>query len=118
MTKHIRSDTLRRYRREKGFTQDEFAELLGFKSRTHYSRVERGTRSMNAEQLMRASVMLNEPLATVAPKTWQLALNGLWEDIQVLAAKCLPATRKSAHCDFLTEAERQVELLEHKTARA
>ncbi|WP_041599003.1 helix-turn-helix domain-containing protein [Hahella chejuensis] len=105
---------LRYYRRSNGFTQKEFASLLGFRSRSQLSRVERGKRIPRLDQLLRFRILFGVPMQKLIPTTWTRTLNGLWEDIELMRTTCT----KNSDCKqtekhaFLMHAKEQVETLE------
>lgn len=113
MTRRVSIDILRRERRTRGFTQAEFAQLIGTKSRSQLSRIERGERVPTLDQVIRSRVLFNIPLAELVPSMWSKTLNGLWEDIHALKTRCQRrGDAAPLQCEFLAEAEQQVERLE------
>ncbi len=75
------SDFLRTCRRSAGFSQAELARLMGFTSRSHLSRIERGLQTPQLEQALRYSLFFGIPVEMVAPRLCQTVRNGLWEDV-------------------------------------
>jgi transcriptional regulator with XRE-family HTH domain len=114
MTQRIPKDLLRQKRREHGFTQTETTRLLGFKSRSQLSRVERGYGAMRLEQAMRAWMLFDLPIERIAPSEFAKAKNGLWEEIDVLESGCRNARDVLAEHKlmFLKKAEAKVEALD------
>lgn len=106
-------DILRYHRRTNGFTQREFARLIGVKSRSQLSRIERGKRPLTVEELIRSRILFNIPLSELIPVTWRRVVNGLWEDIRALTnARASCSKSADTQCTFLKHAEKQVEQLE------
>lgn len=58
---------LRTYRLRWGLTQPELARLLGFKSATHVSRLERGERNPTASTVMTCIVIFGEKAVEIFP---------------------------------------------------
>lgn len=111
MTKRISNDIWRRFRRTLGFTQKEFAKLVGVESRSQLSRLERGERIPRLDQVIRSSVLLGTPIADLVPKAWRNALNGLWEDVSDLQERYGRASSPQAreHATFLAKVVHEVE---------
>lgn len=104
-------DFLRTCRRSAGFTQLELAQLAGFESRSHLSRVERGERNPKLAQALRYEALFNIPLSKVAPRLCEHALNGLWEDIESSLHTCNRShgPRCNRKCEVLKEAKERIE---------
>lgn len=108
MSNKTPNDALRRLRRSYGFTQKEIANILGFKSRTQLSRVERGERTPRLEQLVRARILFRTPISELIPATWSRIVNGLWEDVHA-ACKHKSKAVCSEKCMFLTDVSHRLE---------
>jgi transcriptional regulator with XRE-family HTH domain len=111
MTQRHSSDFLRTCRRSAGLTQSEVTRLMGFQSRTHLSRVERGERIPMLEQALRYEYLFGVPLQKVAPNLCGKALNGLWEDIEDELRFCERRTdpKSRRKYDVLCAAKKRIE---------
>jgi transcriptional regulator with XRE-family HTH domain len=55
-------EKLRKARLDKGFTQEQMAQLLGYKSKSHYCMIENGQRGISVETALRISEILGKPV--------------------------------------------------------
>lgn len=74
-------DFLRTCRRSAGLSQEELTRLMGFTSRSHLSRIERGKQALQLEQALRYELLFGVPMAKITPAFCGNTINGLWEDI-------------------------------------
>lgn len=113
MSQQHPSDFLRTCRRSAGLTQTEITRLMGFQSRTHLSRVERGERAPMLEQALRYEFLFGIPLGKIAPSLCGKALNGLWEDIEEELRFCGRRTdpRSTRKYDVLCAAKKRIEAI-------
>ena len=86
---------------------------MGFQSRTHLSRVERGERPPMLEQALRYEFLFGVPLKKIAPTLCDKALNGLWEDIEEELRVCEPQTdpKSRRKYDVLCAAKKRIEAI-------
>jgi transcriptional regulator with XRE-family HTH domain len=82
MSQRHSSDFLRTCRRAAGLTQGELTRLMGFQSRSHLSRVERGKQAPQLEQVLRYGFLFGVSTEQIVPSLCGKVLNGLWEDIE------------------------------------
>lgn len=113
MSERHSSDFLRTCRRSAGLTQNEVTRLMGFQSRTHLSRVERGERTPMLEQALRYEFLFGVPLEKIAPNLCDKALNGLWEDIEGELRFCERRTdpKSRRKYDVLHAAKKRIEAI-------
>ncbi|MGZ5799589.1 MAG: helix-turn-helix domain-containing protein [Burkholderiaceae bacterium] len=111
MTQRHSSDFLRTCRRSAGLTQSEVSRLMGFQSRTHLSRMERGKRIPRLEQALRYEYLFGVPLQKIAPNLCNKALNGLWENIEDELRSCERRTdpKSRRKYDMLSRAKERIE---------
>lgn len=55
-------ERLKLLRKQKGLTQEDVAFQLGYKTRTGYHRLEKGSRSIRADQLAKLAILFNVPM--------------------------------------------------------
>lgn len=113
MSQQYSSDFLRTCRRSAGLTQSEVTHLMGFQSRAHLSRVERGERNPMLEQALRYEYLFGVPLGKIAPNLCGKTLNGLWEDIEEELRCCERRTdpRSRRKYDVLSAAKKRIEAI-------
>jgi transcriptional regulator with XRE-family HTH domain len=75
---------IRKVRRERGFSQEEFANAAGL-GRSYYGGVERGERNLAALNLMRIAAALEVEVGELFPKAQ--VFQGLLEDAPATAAE-------------------------------
>ncbi len=68
MTSHHAPCALRTHRRTWGLSQQELAEILGFASRTHVSRLENGERAPRLETALACSTLFGVSLGELFPQ--------------------------------------------------
>lgn len=86
---------------------------MGFQSRSHLSRIERGEQVPKLEHALRYELLFGVSIAEVAPNLCLRIQNGLWEDIcQSLEVLALHGTRKAKHkSELLRTALKRIESL-------
>ena len=83
---------LRTYRRTWGLSQQELADILGFESRTHVSRIEHGKRTPHIETALACSTLFGVSLDELFPQLAEEVEERLRERISRLQEGSFQAT--------------------------
>lgn len=56
---------LRAARKAMGYTQEQMAKMLGYKSKSHYCMIENGQRGISVEQALKIAGILHKPVEEI-----------------------------------------------------
>lgn len=60
--KHVKTEQLRQERKKNGYTYEDMAKLMGYKSRSTYMYIENGQTTPNLPMMIKISKIFNKPI--------------------------------------------------------